>query len=96
MVSNTEVIVAGQLPPHYSAQATELVALTEACKHREGLCHHLDRRHKESVRTPGDCAKKTLFVSPLKCRIDRAHKLYIKKQIKENHGADKEAVEENA
>ena len=36
VVSDTKVLKAGQLPPHYSAQAAELVALTEACKLMKG------------------------------------------------------------
>lgn len=32
VVTKTEVLKAGQLPVNYSAQAAELVALTELCK----------------------------------------------------------------
>lgn len=32
VVANHQTLVSGSLPPHYSAQAAELIALTEACK----------------------------------------------------------------
>lgn len=32
VVTQTKVLKAGGLPSHYSAQAAELIALTEACK----------------------------------------------------------------
>jgi len=36
VVSPTETLVSGSLPTNYSAQAAELVALTEACKYAKG------------------------------------------------------------
>lgn len=51
VVSDSETVASGPLPPHYSAQAAELVALTKACKQAKGksVTIHTDSRYAFGV-----------------------------------------------